>query len=262
VSTVVEAPRVTTAGHDPRPAPPRRRVLAALARIEAARVARHPGLLLGIVGGLAVLPTVSTANALAGTELLVLGILSFLIGFLNVDRGRRDDTIELLDSLPVPSSVRTGAVLVSMAVAAAVAAAIALTSWLLVIGADGEVVHEGLRVRPNPLDAVQGPVLTAVFGLTGACLGRWTGRPVLAPLLMLTLLIGPVGWSIPWVVYGTEELVPGDWVLGNPGWHLLFLTGVCATTSAAALLRDSRARAWWLLLAAGLAALTLGAALQ
>lgn len=262
MSALVETRGVAAAAHDTRPAPSRRRVLAALARIEAGRVARHPGVLLGIVAGVALLPTLDPETVLAGTELLILGVLTFLIGFLNVDRARRDDTSEVLDALPVPRSVRTGAVLVSMAVAVAASAALATAGWLLVVGADGVVAHDGLQVRPNPLDVVQGPVLTAVFGLVGVALGRWTGRPALAPLLMLVLLIGPIGWSIPWVVYGTVELVPGDWVLGNPGWHMLFLAGICAATSAAALLRDSRARACWLLLAAGLAALAVGAVLQ
>jgi hypothetical protein len=135
-------------------------------------------------------------------------------------------------------------------------------AWLALVGLDGSVSVGPFTSEPNPLELVQGPLLVTAFGMVGVFLGRWTQRPVLAPLLMLVLLIGPIGWSIPWVLYETAELAPGDWILGDAGWHLLFLGGVGATASGLTLLYDSRRPLHVALTVVGLTALAIGAALQ
>jgi hypothetical protein len=240
----------------------RRRVLAALGRIEALRVVRHPGILLGALTALAVLPAMSAGDAINQDHLALLGMLTFLVGFLNEDRARRDGAAELYETLPAAPELRSGAILFSMAAAGAVACALAVVAWVALVGLDGSVTVGPFTAEPSPLEIVQGPLLVTAFGMVGVFLGRWTARPVLAPLLMIALLIGPIGWNIPWVLYETVELAPGDWVLGDAGWHLLFLGGVGATASALTLLCDSR-RPWNIAFAvAGLAALVLGAALQ
>jgi hypothetical protein len=239
-------------------------VLPSLARIEAWRVARHPGILLGVLAALALLPAVDASGVVGQDHVVVLGILTFLVGFLAVDRVRRDGAEELYDALPAPPAVRTAAVLLSMGVAAALAAAIAVVTWVAVVGLDGEVAGRGgFTARPSVLELLQTPFLILAFGCVGVFLGRWTQRPVAAPLLMLVLLMGPIGWSIPWVLYQTPELAPGDWVLGDAAWHLVFLGGVSVMCAGLALLRDDRRRpVHWLVLVAGAAALAAGAALQ
>ena len=87
-----------------------------------------------------------------------------------------------------------------------------------------------------------------------------TARPVLAPILMVGLLVGPVGWNIPWIVNSTAALAPGEWTLGDPAWHPVFLAGI--TSAGLALVRDSRRGGPVALLVVGAAALIAGAALQ
>jgi hypothetical protein len=237
-------------------------VLPALARVEALRVVRHPGVLLGVLAACAWLPAIDAEAVVAQDEIAVLGMLTFLVGFLNVDRVRRDGADDLYAATPSPRRVRTGAVLLSMLAAGAIASIFALVSWLVVVGLDGEVVHDGFAVRPSPLEAAQGPFLVTAVGALGVFVGRWTARPVLAPILMVGLLVGPVGWNIPWIVNGTAALAPGDWTLGDPAWHLVFLSGIGLTSAGLALVRDSRRRGAVALLVAGLVALIAGAALQ
>ena len=223
----------------------------------------HPAFLLGVVAACAWLPAIDAETVVAQDDIAVLGMLTFLVGFLNVDRVRRDGADDLYAAAPSPRRVRTGAVLLSMLAAGAIASIFALVSWLVVVGLDGEVVHEGFAVRPSPLEAAQGPFLVTAVGALGVFVGRWTARPVLAPILMVGLLVGPVGWNIPWIVNGTAALAPGgDWTLGDPAWHLVFLSGIGLTSAGLALVRDSRRRGTVALLVAGLVALIAGAALQ
>jgi hypothetical protein len=118
-------------------------------------------------------------------------------------------------------------------------------------------------ISPSLLEPLQVPLIVAGFGALGVAFGRWTPQPALAPLLTIAIWVGPIAWSIPWVVMGTTpQLFGDDWLVGPPGWHLVFLAGVIATAGGLALLRDGRRPATVAATAAGAVALVVGLLLQ
>ena len=240
-----------------------------LARIEGRRVLRHPAFLVGVLASIYSLWRYRDGDMqqywmLLGEAATALGAMTFLVGFLNASRVHRDDAEELYDALPVGAATRTAGTLLSLGAAAAAAAAMTAVAWLLAVGFDGRIVVDLEPLEPGILEPAQVPMIVLAFGALGVCFGRWTPYPALAPLLTLLVGVGPVAWSIPWVLMGTVPyLEPGHtWVVGSPGWHLAFLVGAAGTAAALALLRDSRRPATWALLAASLTALVLGLALQ
>jgi hypothetical protein len=246
-----------------------RRLLGALARIESRRIVLHPAFVLGLLGSIFTLWQQREGDLqqywmLVGQASTTVGAMTFLVGFLNAARVRRDDAEELYAAFPATAGARTGGILLSLWAAAAVTAAIVAVAWLLEVGPDGEILVALEPLRPSLLEPAQAPLVVAAFGALGVCFGRWTPHTALAPLLTLAIGTGPIAWSIPWVFLGTVPYLPPDhtWLVGPPGWHLLFLTGVIVTAGALALLRDARRPATFVLLAVGAAALALGLPLQ
>ena len=250
----------------PRIATPRR-IVTSLARIEALRIVRHPAFLLALLGTLYTLIQERGADMqqlwmLNGQAFVTLGVGTFLAAFLNASRVHRDQADELYAALPTSAGTRTGALLLSVLAAAGVAAVVAAVAWLLAVGSDGTIVIDLEALSPSLLEPAQVPLIVAAFGTLGVAFGRWTPQPALAPLLTIALWVGPLAWSIPWVSMSTVPYLGGrDWVVGPPGWHLVFLTGVSLTASGLALLRDVRRVETVLIAAGGVLAIVLGLAL-
>ena len=245
------------------------RVRAALARIEGRRIVRHPAFLLGLVGSVYTLWSERAGDVqqywmLLGQAMTALAAMTFLVGFLNAARVHRDDAEELFGALPAGPAERTAGMLLALWAPAAVAAVTVAIAWLLEVGPDGRILIDLEPLNPSLLEPAQAPLIVAAFGALGICFGRWTPQTALAPLLTLAIGVGPIAWSIPWVVLGTVPYLPSGntWLVGPPGWHLVFLAGVIAAAGGLALLRDSRRTATVALTAAGAAALVLGLALH
>ena len=251
----------------PRIATPRR-IVTSLARIEALRIVRHPAFLLALLGTLYTLIQERGADMqqlwmLNGQAFVTLGVGTFLAAFLNASRVHRDRADELYAALPTCAGSRTGALLLSLAAAAAVAALMTTVAWLLAVGTDGRIAIELETLAPSFWEPAQVPLIVAAFGALGVAFGRWTPQPALAPLLTIALWVGPLAWSIPWVSMHTVPYLGSgsDWVVGPPGWHLLFLAGIIATASGLALLRDVRRAEVAALAIGGVAAIVVGLAL-
>ena len=245
----------------------RRRIVSALARLEALRIVRHPAFLLALLGTVYTLVQERGADMqqywmLNGQAFVTLGVGTFLAAFLNASRVHRDRADELYAALPTCAGSRTGALLLSLAAAAAVAALMTTVAWLLAVGTDGRIAIELETLAPSFWEPAQVPLIVAAFGALGVAFGRWTPQPALAPLLTIALWVGPLAWSIPWVSMSTVPYLGGsDWVVGPPGWHLVFLTGVSLTASGLALLRDVRRAEVAALAIGGVAAVVIGLAL-
>ena len=71
---------------------------------------------------------------------------------------------------------------------------------------------------PSLLEPLQVPLIVAGFGALGVAFGRWTPQPVLAPVLTFAIFVGPIAWSIPWVVMSTTPTLPlgHTWLVGPP----------------------------------------------
>jgi hypothetical protein len=242
--------------------------MTALARIEARRLLLHPAFLAGLAATLWVLVRgnddalqhwwMISGQAAAGAGL---GGLTFLTAFLAASRVARDGAGELYTALPAPASRRTAALLLSLAAAGAATVLVFAVAWLAYVGVDGRIVLNGEELTPNPIAVLQVPLIVLAYGALGAAFGRWTPQLALAPLLTVLISVGPVAWSIPWVMLDAAPWVDRhDWLVGPPGWHLAFLAGIALAAGGLALVRDDRRAS--VLAAGGVALATAGAALQ
>lgn len=231
-----------------------RGVVAALARVEAARAVRHPAFLIGIGMFLFATWVIGRNVGALHKEDAALGLLYFpLAGMailavsLGVLRGRRDGAEELFGSLPASRDVRTGAHLVSGVGPFAVA--------LVLLGAFLPYVsRSGSFSRPDVLEVLTGPVLVAcacVVGVVAARLLPSTTCGVLAIFAMgafqglVDHFAGSVenaaNWFAPWYADGdfgwALELLPR-----RPAQHLVYLAGLATLGVALAFVRHRRDR--------------------
>ena len=199
---------------------------------------------------------------LNGQAFVTLGVGTFLAAFLNASRVHRDRAEELYAAFP------TAARPVPARTCSRCSPRPLWPPWRwrsLAAGrrGDGRIVIELETLTPSVWEPAQVPLIVAAFGALGVCFGRWAPQPALAPLLTIALWVGPLAWSIPWVSMRTVPYLGSgsDWVVGPPGWHLVFLAGIIAAAAGLALLRDARRAAPVALAAGGAAAIALGLAL-
>lgn len=179
-------------------------------------------------------------------------------------RSRRDETDELLASMPVTASTRgfahilavafpTGAAVVVLA-----AAVVALASWrgLPTPIAPGVLPVPGVdRLTPAWSGLLQGPVLVATAGAVGVALGR--SRTPSAPVVvgavvgLYVTLPAVLWWSWGWQrfllpaahdldtstvqVDDRTVLVVTGHVPAALGWHVVYLAGIAVLATASVL---------------------------
>ena len=215
----------------------------ALARIEAARLLRHPVFLLGL--GLSGLLTVAAGGTDGPAQVAVLegmGALPMAGGTLLAAnlaglRSERDRTTELYDSLPGRTRDRAAGHLLALAGPVALATALTAMTYIL-LGMHALVVNEaGLRHVPTAGELAQGPLMVASCGAIGVLLARRTRSAIVAPVMLLALLALEVPlavwgsqvaarWALPFV--NDARVVPGSWVPCGPDQvtaHCSFVTG-------------------------------------
>jgi len=268
-----------------------------LARLEAARLVRHPVLLAG--AALSVLFSITFADAtdiggpyfaLIGPTLLPLGLATLVVANLAALRSRRAATGELYRSAPAPARTRTLAHLLALAGPAGVAAVLILGGFLYFGAWDGLVVTpEGRSATPGAAELAVGPVGVALLGALGIVLARWIPHPAagavaavgLLPFQMLFTtwnIQGAHVWLLPLVNPAQTSQAPDsswpcatdqpwpclleDLATASVAWHLVYLAGLIAALAALALLRDGRNRPDRMLGAAGLAVVLVAGVLQ
>jgi hypothetical protein len=212
MSATVEA--VSRPGELEQAAQPIRRTVAALTRVEAPRLLRHPVFLVGV--GLSVVefvahPDVKPADVgyspfsnsvgaayfnLTGWGVMALALATLIALNFAALRGRRHHTDELYDSLPVPARARTAACLIASLCGLAIAAVLVAAAYRYLGAGDSLVVdYDGLTAVPSGYELAQGPLLVAVFGALGVALAVWLPRlgatfTVLFALFVTETLLG------------------------------------------------------------------------
>lgn len=237
------------------PTPNARSTVPVLARHEALRLLRHPILLAGlvlyavsaVVDVLAFEDPVRAFGLIDTTPTIVPGLFALLAGSMVASRDNRAGTGELLLPLPGRAGQRVAALCL-----ACVAPAIVTQAMVLVLHAVH--VQQGLYVEaPGPGHLVQGAVTVLGGGLFGVMVGVWAPSRS-AALVALVLMVaanlfvsaegGPhhlftllVGWAVYQPSGGWAGLVDG-----SPGWHVVYLLGLCVLAACAALLRVAHRR--------------------
>ena len=169
------------------------RAVAALARVEGARLLRHPIFLVGMATTTAAIVLASgelvrsgvslgafdrteTVNFLAGDCVVMLGAAfwTFLATFLAASRERRDAAEDLYAGQPVTQGARTAAALLSVGWAGLVAAALIGVSTLVLVGVDGALSTDGMHFSVRPVELLQGPLYVVMAGSLGVLLGSWS----------------------------------------------------------------------------------------
>ncbi|GAA4096705.1 ABC transporter permease [Nonomuraea soli] len=236
-------------------AAPRRAVLA-LARMESARLLRHPvtvaATLLLAVSWVSSWFTIATTRYPVLQELdrdsamgmmVLLGGAALVTGNLAVLRTHRDGTTGLSQVLILPDHARTLAHLLALLPLTAIGAVlIAARMALLALLAPA-------AGRPDPYELAAGPAAVLLLGALGVLLGRLTRSAVAAPLALLVLLAALVAlepitngggtalWLAPQGGAALEMPVPASLMARPAGPHLAYLLGLAGLLATAAVLR-------------------------
>ncbi|WIM99003.1 hypothetical protein ACTOB_002631 [Actinoplanes oblitus] len=263
-----------------RPGDPRRAMLA-LARVEAARLLRHPAVLAGLLlfAGPEVLrwltgradrfPVLQDADwSPQLLALLVLGGGALIGANLAALRADRHATTGWYDTLVLPPSWRTGGFLLSVVPFAVVVAALAGARIALL------AALPGAAGRPNPYELALLPAVALLFGAAGVLLARLARTMIAAPLLLLAAAVvvfaaglssgaSRVRWLLPVAVEEPPMPVPVALMSRPAGWHLAYVAGLVTLVSVAALaVAGARGRRLMVAGAAGLAAAVLAGSVQ
>jgi hypothetical protein len=265
-------PAAAAGGHAPagltaRTRPPRLRTVLALARVEAALLARGPLVLAGLAaGGLMLWLTMRSAEPLwwnAGWRIgfgqLVLGLTVLAAAQLAAGRARRNGLADLYASFPATAGTRTLAHLAGLAGAAP-------ASLLLIAAAAVVVQLRGAIGAPSITVLAAGLLLVLAAGAAGIAIGARFPHPLAGVLGALALYLssgqshlpaGGVIWLFPWASFSDQlASLPGP-LPGYPpgGAHAAELAGLAALAGIVALaVTVSRPRARGGLAAAGVVA--------
>lgn len=244
------------------------RVVLAVARFEAMRLLRHPLVVLGAIGSLALLwwdyrdvgPVLERDSVGIAGRLLVLAATVLLAAHGMTTRSRRGGMDEILGGVPVRPTLRVaGEALAGLApVALATAILAAGMAWL----AAGDPIGDWLW-----LELAVAPTFVALAHALGLALGTWLPARV-TPFVALVGLFYLQVWAHPHVGSGDSALLvalapyhplsewePYVWQARAPGEELVWLLALIAVLVIAALLRRGHGR---VLLATG-AVVTLAA---
>jgi len=221
------------------------RVLGSLGQFEAARLARHPAVLAGLAGAVALFVVETRGSAprwwvddvVLGTALLFVGVACLVAGHLATSRARRDAMAPLYDSSPTSAARRTGGHLAALVAPVALSAVLvaAAVVWLDAQGAIG---------TPRPAVLGGGLAVVALLGAVGVALGRWAPQAwagllvaVVVGLVEVDLVVpsfdGPLrlGRGVEWLLPWHQPYVSGELPGPLPGLppasaHLLELVGL------------------------------------
>lgn len=261
--------------------------LAALARADARRFARHPLFLFG-VGAWVVILAISAANQAVvsigvedpGTFIAFLvGVFGFVVAHRLTTSLRRSG--DLADTAPVSAQRRTLALclscLVPMTASLAIVAAFVVfgSLWPPTMPNGGNVAWFGYESDITILAILVADAVLACLGgpLLGVAVARWApfrGSALLGMVLLVFLVMCasalPAPWYAiaPWAIFWDSHLTNGvyqsSWVLTavSPVWYCGYVASLCGLAVVAALLRDDANRRALLASGGAFAALGIG----
>lgn len=259
----------------------RRRATAALARVEAVRMLRHPVTVIGVLlllgpwvygwltDGVPRTPVLQDEDrGMQILVLLVLGGSALIVANLAALRAHRHHTTDQYGVLALPDPWRTGAFLLAvlpLGLLAGAVVAVRITVLSLAPAPAG---------RPNPYELVTGPVGVLLLGAAGVLLARLARTAVVAPLVLLGIVAGQfvdvllaretaLSGLLP-VRLGFEAAPLPAYLMGRPAaMHLVYLAGLVVLCGSAALWRGgARGRRLAPLVVSGLALTLVAGGLQ
>lgn len=228
--------------------------MSTLARAETARLVRHPISLLGLalsmfmLGGPQPSRSAPAFDSLTTATTFFYGVLVFFAANLLATRDRRADAEELLAATATRGFDRV------LALCLAGLGPMFVATVVVGIAAWAYDANDFLVVPPSFWQLAQGPVTVLGAALLGILVGRWAPYPG-APFLVMVGVVawnlyvgaseatrGPIGMYTAWADWESDA---GGWAgmdPGSPGWHVVYLAGLCAMAAVGALLSATRQR--------------------
>jgi hypothetical protein len=232
-------------------------VVARLAGGESRRLLRHPVMVLGF--GLWVafgthaffheIKVVQASEMVDGMLSFFPGVPAVLAAHMVATRDRRAGTLDLLATTPARAEERVRALCLA-ALAPALLALVLNTALFALLLRNGE-----FAVTPPVWHVVQAPLTVLGACLLGTMVGVWAPSPV-APVLTIISMVGlhfavaekvraqlfaPLVYWANWGAFDGSVWV--GWFPGHPGWHVVYVLGLCGMAAAAALVRVAERRA-------------------
>lgn len=231
--------------------------VAALARVEARRLALHPAFLitLGIVASITAAFMIPEQNAtieadrvefftFVGVPLAALALVA--AAHRNACRSRREDTEELFSSTPTAPRARTQAFLLATVGPVPVAALYLAVAWMAL-----NVMRDSpVPVLWTPIVGIVASMLLAVVGggVVGVFLSRWlpsTAAALAGIVAIVWLNNGPDNHHerFRWLRVAVEKDLGGRYDIVPPGlWRLAFIGGLVGLGACLALWRHPARR--------------------
>jgi hypothetical protein len=225
--------------------------MAALARVEAVRLLRHPVTIVAVAlflvpwcyelavngsGRYPVLQDEDREIQLAGV--LLLGGAALIVANLAVLRAHRHRTDALYDVLALPPPWRIGGYLLALVPFTVV------TAVLVVVRIGVFAASPGAAGTANPWELAVTPVAVLLLGAVGIMLARLVRSVVVAPLALVALAAATVAgvtgsprlaWVLPAAVAYEPMPLPVDLMNRPVAAHLAYLAGLLALTIVVAL---------------------------
>ena len=236
-------------------APPDRDVVPVLALAEARRLLVHPVMLAGFGLWLLISSNLfwgdeprpldvfeSVGTALSWTP----GVFAILAGYLVATREQRAGSLDVLGALPAREPERVRALCMAALAPGLVGLVLNLGLAVLLLATDM------FAVTPSVAHLLQAPLTLVGAVLLGVHVAVWAPYPI-APALAVVGMVGfhvafeegsTIGLLKPavfWADWGrTEGELWDGFIAGSPGWHVVYVAGLCGLAAAAALVRVTR----------------------
>lgn len=245
----------------------RHSVVLALARAEAVRLVRHPIALVGLALTIFMLvgpqPGRSAVafDSLTTATTFVYGVFVFFAANLLATRDRRAGAEHMLTATATRAFDRV------LALCLAALGPTLLAAVVVGIAAWAYDARDFLVVPPSFWQLAQGPVTVLGAALLGIMVARWAPYPG-APVLVMVAVVAwnvyvnnsettrSVGMYTSWAVWENDNGGWGGMEPGSPGWHVVYLLGLCAMAAVGALSSAARPRLPLLVAGAGLTVAT------
>ncbi len=245
----------------------RHSVVLALARAEAVRLVRHPIALVGLALTVFMLAgpqpgrSAVAFDSLTTATTFMYGVFVFFAANLLTTRDRRAGAEQMLAAAATRAFERV------LAMCLAALGPTLLAAMVVGIAAWAYDARDFLVVAPSFWQLAQGPVTVLGAALLGIMVARWAPYPG-APVLVMVAVVAwnvyvndsessrPVGMFTSWAVWEDDNGGWGGMEPGSPGWHVVYLVGLCAMAAVGALSSAARPRLPLLVAGAGLTVAT------
>jgi len=197
---------------------------------------------------------------------LYTGLIFYIACHLVASSARRTKAEGQLQASPLSSRARSAGLCVGVVIGPGLVAVVGMVT-LALLGNDITWVY-GSQQPVGIAELVQLALTVIGAGMFAVMCATWLRFPGSLPLGLVILVFGTIlmsdaerapintwPWFAPYIA--SPDWIDDAWTLmGSQAWHAVYLAGLCALAFCAVMLREREGRARWLVISAGVVAVT------